>query len=161
MAGIVGAKQYTPEQRAAAVERVFENMPEGMTVKDTARRLKIKPGTLRMWIAKNPEWTEQYEALKPHLGDALVDEAMELSKNSTSSTTAMDRVRIDLLKWVASKVAPKSFGDRQVVEHQGTTELKFKVVEEGGGRVATISATAVVAEPTPEKISGPAADAEG
>jgi transposase-like protein len=141
---VVARAQYTPEQKEKFVRAVLDGMPDGLTLKDTARRKRIRPGTLRMWIARNPVWHAEYVAMKPHLAGALVDEALELSKNSTSSTTAVDRVRIDLLKWVASKSDPESFGDR--MKHEGTQDVVFRVVEEGGRQVATISATAKVAD---------------
>lgn len=149
--------EWTLEKKAEMVARVFDGMPEGLTLQQTCMKHGARPGTVRMWIARNPDWSAEYQRLKPHLGAALAEEALRVARNSTSQTTAMDRVLIDTLKWAAGKAAPMEFGDRQVVQHEGAQELRIKVVEEGGAAVASISATAVMTDP--EKISGSAAPA--
>jgi transposase-like protein len=145
-------EEWTPERKAEMVERVLELMPEGYTLQQTCMKFGARPGTVRMWIARNEEWNREYQRLKPYLGAALAEEALRVARNSTSQTTATDRVLIETLKWAAGKAAPMEFGDRQVVQHEGAQELRIKVLEEGGAAVASISASASIV--TPEKISG-------
>jgi hypothetical protein len=68
--------------------------------------------------------------MKPMLGQALAEEAILVARESTSSTTATDRVLIETLKWAASKANPVEYGDKQTIEHQGMQTLQVKVVED-------------------------------
>ena len=68
--------------------------------------------------------------MRPLLGAAFAEEAIRVARESTSQTTAMDRVLIDTLKWAAAKAAPVEYGEKQVVEHQGQQTLQVKVLEE-------------------------------
>ena len=151
--------QWTPEEKAEMVERVLEGMPEGQTLQQTCMKHGARPGTVRMWIARDEAWNREYQRLKPYLGSALAEEALRVARESTTQTTAMDRVLIETLKWAAGKAAPMEFGDRQVVQHEGAQELRIKVVEEGGAAVASIRATAVIAE-AGAVAALPAGDAE-
>jgi hypothetical protein len=68
--------------------------------------------------------------MKTMLGQAFAEEAILVARESTSSTTATDRVLIETLKWAASKANPAEYGEKQTVEHQGTQTLQVKVVED-------------------------------
>lgn len=140
------SKRVEAEDRAVVVEAVLSGMPEGHTLAQTCKRLGARAGTVRMWIARDEGWRREYLALRPMLGAALAEEAIRVARESTTQTTAMDRVLIETLKWAAAKSAPAEFGERQVVQHEGAQELRIKVVEDGGAPVASIAATAVVAE---------------
>ena len=122
--------KYTEAQRLEILEDVFEGMTNGRTVADTARARKVSPGTIRQWIAKDPELTGRYQRLRPLLGAALAEEAIRVARESTSQTTAMDRVLIETLKWAAAKSAPAEYGEKQTVEHQGQQTLQVKVIED-------------------------------
>lgn len=118
------------DEREAILAQVFEGMTNGRTVADTARTLKLNPGTIRRWIALDPTVTAEYQRLRPLLGAALAEEAIRVARESTSQTTAMDRVLIETLKWAAAKSAPVEYGDKQVVQHEGQQTLQVKVVED-------------------------------
>jgi len=124
------AAPKTADEREAILAQVFEGMTNGRTVADTARLLKINPGTIRRWIALDPEVTAEYQRLRPLLGAALAEEAIRVARESTSQTTAMDRVLIETLKWAASKSAPAEYGEKQTVQHEGQQTLQVKVLED-------------------------------
>ncbi len=124
------AAPKAPDEREAILAQVFEGMTNGRTVADTARLLKINPGTIRRWIALDPEVTAEYQRLRPLLGAALAEEAIRVARESTSQTTAMDRVLIETLKWAASKSAPAEYGEKQTVQHEGQQTLQVKVLED-------------------------------
>ena len=124
------------QRRTAIVEAVLSGMADGKTLQETikevarARGEVIRPGSVRMWITLEEEWYLRYQKTKALLGQALAEEAIVVARESTSSTTAMDRVLIDTLKWAASKANPLEYGEKQTVEHQGTQTLQVKVVED-------------------------------
>jgi transposase-like protein len=143
---------FSDEEKAAVVEEVFEGMPEGKTLAQTCKRIGARAGTVRMWIVRDEGWRREYAYLRPMLGAALAEEAIRVARESTTQTTAMDRVLIETLKWASAKSAPAEFGERQVVQHEGGQEMRIRVVEEDGAVVgpavtARIAASAAVSLP--------------
>ena len=125
-----GQEKWTLAERTAIVAQVFEGMTNGHTVADTCRRLKLNPGTVRKWIAAEAAWTAEYQRCRPMLGAALAEEAIRVARESTTQTTAMDRVLIETLKWAASKSAPAEYGEKQLVQHEGQQTLQVRVLED-------------------------------
>jgi transposase-like protein len=123
-------ESYSAEEQEAIVLAVLEGMASGRTVADTAREWKVKPGTVRKWLARDPVWWEEYRRMRPLLGAAFAEEAIRVARESSNATSAQDRTLIDTLKWAAAKAAPMEYGDKQVVEHQGQQTLQVKVLED-------------------------------
>ena len=122
--------KHTSAERAEILEAVFEGMTNGQTLADTCRKLKVSAGMVRQWIARDEDLSHRYQRLRPLLGAALAEEAIRVARESTSQTTAMDRVLIETLKWAAAKSAPVEYGDKQVVQHEGQQTLQVKVIED-------------------------------
>ena len=122
--------KHTSAERAEILEAVFEGMTNGQTLADTCRKLKVSAGMVRQWIARDEDLSHRYQRLRPLLGAALAEEAIRVARESTSQTTAMDRVLIETLKWAAAKSAPAEYGDKQVVQHEGQQTLQVKVIED-------------------------------
>jgi hypothetical protein len=124
------AEATTPAERRGVLEQVLEGMANGKTVADTARLLKIDPGTVRQWLVRDPAMYAEYQRMRPLLGAAFAEEAIRVARESTNQTSAQDRTLIDTLKWAAAKSAPTEYGDKQVVQHEGQQTLQVKVVED-------------------------------
>ena len=130
------SKPKTAAQQAEIVEIVLEEMAEGHTLQETVKRVArlrgetLTPGVVRRWIVAQDEWFLRYQRTKTLLGQAFAEEAILVARESTSSTTATDRVLIETLKWAAAKANPVEYGEKQTVEHQGTQTLQVKVVED-------------------------------
>ena len=137
------AVELTAEEREALVERVLLGMAQGKTLKETVeernllavgakygRKGCVLPGTVREWVAVNPGWFERYQKTRRLMGQAFAEEAIQVARESTSSTTAMDRVLIETLKWAAAKTNPAEYGEKTTVEHQGSPVLQVKIVED-------------------------------
>jgi hypothetical protein len=126
----------TPDARVEIVEAVLAGMADGKTLGETVKKVArlrgepLTPGQVRRWIAGEEEWFLRYQKTKTLLGQAFAEEAILVARESTSSTTAMDRVLIETLKWAAAKANPVEYGEKQTVEHQGTQTLQVKVVED-------------------------------
>ena len=125
-----------PDTRTEIVEAVLDGMAEGHTLQETVKKVArlrgetITPGAVRRWIVAEEAWFTRYQRTKALLGQAFAEEAILVARESTSSTTAMDRVLIETLKWAAAKANPVEYGEKQTVEHQGTQTLQVKVVED-------------------------------
>lgn len=150
-------KGATEAQQAEIVEEVLDEMAEGHTLQETVKKVAkrrgeaLTPGAVRRWIVGQEEWFLRYQRTKMLLGQAFAEEAILVARESTSSTTAMDRVLIETLKWAAAKANPAEYGEKQTVEHQGAQTLSVKIVEDdapvrnvmalnGAGKDALVSA---------------------
>jgi hypothetical protein len=125
-----GKDETPPEERREMLLKVLEGMTNGKTVADTARVLKVPAGLLRTWIARDPEIYAEYQRTRPLLGAAFAEEAIRVARESSTQTTATDRVLIDTLKWAAAKSAPTEYGEKQTVQHEGQQTLQVKVIED-------------------------------
>lgn len=96
--------------------------------------------TVYGWILDFPEFAKKYKEAKELQQNVLVDEMrkiadddsndmMQNDKGFTGNPTAVARakLRIDTLKWHASKLAPKVYGDKvqqevTLIRHEDTIE---------------------------------------
>ena len=128
--------EWEEAERVAVVERVLEGMAEGHTLSETVNAVSsaleepLTAGLVRRWIVAQEEWFLRYQRTKTMLGQAFAEEAILVARESTSSTTATDRVLIETLKWAAAKANPLEYGEKQTVEHQGAQTLSVKIVED-------------------------------
>lgn len=116
--------------RAEVFEAVFDGMANGKTVADVARELGMRPGTVRKWLGEDEEVFVRYQRMRPLLGAAFAEEAVEVARKTTNAASAADRLLVETLKWAAAKSAPAEYGEKQVLEHQGQQTLQVKVVED-------------------------------
>lgn len=128
--------EWSDKERVMVVERVLEGMAEGHTLSETVKTVSLaleeplSAGLVRRWIVAEEGWFIRYQRTKTMLGQAFAEEAILVARESTSSTTAMDRVLIETLKWAAAKANPQEYGEKQTVEHQGSQTLSVKIVED-------------------------------
>ena len=98
--------------------------------------------TVRLWRFRHADFSTKYAQAKMFQAELLAEQIHKISNNPLmyhdaegnervdSGSVALARLRVDSIKWHASKLAPKIYGDRQVIE-QTTTEnesLKSEVV---------------------------------
>lgn len=91
--------------------------------------------TINEWRFSKPEFSLQYTKAKQIQSELLAEECLDIADDSSydikytkdgeeccnTEFVQRSRVRIDTRKWLASKLAPKIYGDKQVIE-QVTTE---------------------------------------
>lgn len=122
--------------REAVVEAVLAGMAEGQTLQDTVLKLKrtegltVTPGQVRQWIVRDEAWFTQYQRTKVMLGQAFAEEAIQIARESTNQSTAVDRTLIETLKWAAAKANPVEYGEKQTIQHEGAHKLEIRVVDE-------------------------------
>ena len=70
-----------------------------------------------------PAFREAYERALEDRADTLADQLLEvvddLPDDATMEQIQIAKLRMDARKWIASKLRPGRWGDRQVVEHTG------------------------------------------
>lgn len=95
----------------------------GLSLRKIAAK-KGMPGleTIRRWLVEDEEFRVQYAIARDEQADFYADEIVELADNAEDANKA--RIQIDARKWVASKLKPKKWGDRQMVEHSGSMDVR-------------------------------------
>jgi len=92
------------------------------------KKIGINPDTVYEWLNVHKEFSEKYTRAREMQADFLADEVIRVAKTTrigkktvskewgdeTTTGDAVDRSRliVDALKWKASKLAPKKYGDR-------------------------------------------------
>ena len=71
--------------------------------------------TIFLWLTKHSEFSEQYARAREEQADAISDECLFIAE--TEPDIARARLMIDTRKWFASKMKPRKYGDRQMLEH--------------------------------------------
>ena len=98
--------------------------------------------TVYQWLAVQPTFSDQYARAREHQADAWADELRDIAddgRNDFMDRIAADgsvervldnehvqrsKLRIDTLKWLMSKHAPRRFGDKVEVEVSGNMDVK-------------------------------------
>lgn len=107
------------EQREMWLEVICTMVAEGQTLRDVSRHIGISAGHIIAIVASHPDSEKRYAAARDAAGDILEAEILEAARNVDDSTAKADRVKIDALKWVAARRAPKRYGDRVHQEISG------------------------------------------
>ena len=96
--------------------------------------------TITEWRNKHPKFAVQYTQAKKTQVELFVDELVDIADDTTqdsivndegkavfnSEFVARSRIRIDTRKWLASKLAPKLYGDKQQIETLNADNDKLK-----------------------------------
>lgn len=124
------AQEWTPEERDALVEAVFDGMSEGKTLSETVADYNVSEGTVRRWITKDEDLFWEYLASRALMAQSLAEEALRIARSTSNTSVTSDRVKIDALQWAATKMNPREFGDKQLIQQEGKQTVEIRVVEE-------------------------------
>lgn len=149
----VGAPSiYTPELAAA----VCELIAEGKTLREIAATDGMPSvNTIMRWLGEGgiPEFGNQYARAREAQADKMAEEILAIADDGLNDTyvdddgkprtdqdvIARSRLRVDARKWLASKMAPKKYGDKVENVHTGAnggpieTSLKVTFVAPSHG----------------------------
>lgn len=122
---------YTPELAA----QICAHIADGKSLRAIAA-LDGMPhqDTIMAWLdGSKPAFSEQYARAREAQADKLAEEALQIADDGRSDTyldaegnektdneaIQRSRLRVDTRKWLASKMAPKKYGDKIQAEHTG------------------------------------------
>ena len=99
--------------------------------------------TVFKWLNEQKEFSEQYARAREAQADLMADEILEIADETERDTIQTDsgekantewisrsRLRVDARKWLASKMAPKKYGDKVTAEVTGADGGPLKTVTE-------------------------------
>jgi hypothetical protein len=89
--------------------------------------------TVYKWLSQNEQFADQYAHAREAQADTLADEIVDIADDGSNDWMerelesgktievvnaehiARSRLRVDARKWVAAKLKPKKYGDRQLI----------------------------------------------
>jgi nitrogen fixation-related uncharacterized protein len=96
--------------------------------------------TIYLWLLQNKQFSDNYTRARDEQADTLADEIHALADEPPAEIVddkGISRVdggwvtwqknRVDARKWVASKLKPKKYGERQVLAGDADNPLEVKV----------------------------------
>lgn len=114
------------------VNLICEMVAQGKTLRQIQADTGISMGSMLRWTTM-PEHVEQYARARESAADIFETDIIEAALCASPESAAADRVKIDALKWVAARRAPKKYGDR--IENRHTdgdgNNLTVQVVQFG------------------------------
>jgi len=113
-----GRPPLNPESVRGRVNEICQLVAEGKTLRQIQADMLIPIGTMLGWLGL-PEFSEQYARARDAASDIFETDIIEAAMASSPETASADRVKIDALKWVAARRAPKKYGDKMTNEHTG------------------------------------------
>lgn len=89
-------------------------------------------GTVYRWLDGKEDWAisfrEQYAHAREAQGDRKFEDAWDIASKATPENVQVARLQVDTIKWQASKLAPKKYGDR--IAHVGGGEGEAPIAVE-------------------------------
>lgn len=81
--------------------------------------------TVCRWQVERSEFAEQYARARAAQADTLADELLDIADDDAEDVNR-SRLRVDARKWIASKLKPKSYGDKMDVNHGGNVNVTLE-----------------------------------
>lgn len=101
--------KYTPE----LADKICEMITTGSTLGQVSAAPGMPHvGTILRWVAEKEDFREIYARARDSAADLFESKIIEAAEMVTGETAQADRVKIDALKWVAARRAPRRYGDR-------------------------------------------------
>lgn len=150
-----------PSEYAQAIaDEICERIADGESLRKICadENLPCK-STVFKWLSGVQSFADQYTRAREAQADTMADEIIEISDDGFNDTyvdengnrrTDQDvigrsRLRVDARKWLASKMAPKKYGDRQAID---LTDHTQKTPEQVNARIAELMAIAQAKQAT-------------
>jgi len=129
---------YTEEIAAEILTRIAEG--------ESLRTITMEQGmpshsSVYLWLSQKPDFLDRYARAREEQADTLADEIVAISDEPPAEVTddkGISRIdsgwvtwqknRVDARKWVAAKLKPKKYGDRQILA--GDKDNPLSVVPE-------------------------------
>lgn len=124
--------EYTDEEAVALCTWV----QAGGSLRGYSAKTGRAPATVYRWMAENAKFHALYSQAQEDRTDTLAEETLEIADESAVNPTlegvAAAKLRIEARKWIASKLRPQKWGDKQVVEHVGAVNIHIGIPPKDG-----------------------------
>lgn len=127
--------------RVAILKQVCRAISKGDSVQEACREAGIRAARLHEWTREDSVLASMYARAREQQAHSLAEHAIAVSRAAYGRDTAgvqAARLEVDTLKWYVSKIAPKLYGERLVVEDEGekTIRVVFEQAVPPGRQIA-------------------------
>ncbi len=106
-------------------KEICKRVASGRTLLDVCKDDDMPDrSTIYRWRFEKEEFNDIYTRARQCLVEQWADEVVAISDDKDGDPTR-DRLRVDTRKWIACKVAPKLYGDKQTVTHEAPSGFNF------------------------------------
>jgi hypothetical protein len=124
--------------------RILTRIANGESLRQMTREDDM-PGhsTVYEWLLAQPDFADSYARARDEQADTLADEIVAIADEppaevvddkgvarTDSGWVTWQKNRVDARKWVAAKLKPKKYGDRQIVAGDADNPLEIKASTE-------------------------------
>ena len=137
-------ERYKPQVRyePEIAERICDLIVEGKSLRTICQGDDMPDRkSIRRWVKTNPEFATLFSEAKEDAADAFAEELIDIADEEVpldergrldAGVVQKQRLKVDTRKWIASKLKPKSYGDKLDVAHSGNvaiTRTCFNLIE--------------------------------
>lgn len=126
-----GGSKFDPDIAA----KIVAEMSEGRSLRSVCKEIGFAPSTVRHWVLDDVQgFAAHYARARELQVEALADEIREVADDGTNDWMTVNRggvdvevenkevvnrsrLRVDTLKWLMSKIAPKRYGEKVDVQN--------------------------------------------
>ena len=105
--------KYTPKLG----DEICSFIAGGTSATRACKSVGIPMQTMYEWLRKHDEFRDNYARAREDQADTLADQMCDIAEFDEDVQRA--KLKIDARKWVAARMKPKRWGDRQQLEHTG------------------------------------------
>jgi hypothetical protein len=88
--------------------------------------------TVYRWMREYAQFQERYARAHEDRADTLADEMLEIADDAAGEDCSIEgvaaaKLRVETRKWIASKLRPGKWGEKQTVEHVGGVSIRIGI----------------------------------
>lgn len=118
---------YTPEEGQALCEWITNGHSLSSWCRQTGRSAYV----VHSWLRTESDFARRYAQAHEDRTDTMADDLLEIADETagTDSIAAVQaaKLRIETRKWIASKLKPQKYGEKQLVETSGSVTFQLGV----------------------------------
>lgn len=101
------------------------------------------------WLRARADFRERYAQAHEDRADTLADEMLEMAdqRGLCLEDAQMAKLSVETRKWIASKLRPSKYGERQEVAHTGAVSIRLGIPQRPNQTVEVIDSGAIQALP--------------
>jgi hypothetical protein len=125
---------YTDKQKESIFDHVFTEIINGRALRTILKEDEGMPDivTIYKWLDEDEEKVKRYMRAREAQADKIFEEILEIADNTKEGVVLKEtengiertysdmihhrRLQVDSRKWMASKLAPKKYGDNKTVD---------------------------------------------
>ena len=106
------------ESRRKVQDTLLNLVSGGATKAAACRQLNIQCRTVTRWVERDPLFAARWRVARIEQAHALADAALAIAEEPAADIAAVqrNRLRVDTIKWLVSKIAPRLYGDRVLTD---------------------------------------------